>query len=230
MSYSLLSPWYFVFCFHSHLYFPVTKHNALESIISCCNPPSFFFFFLLLYHFFHLFTLSLQWCLSCFALLSHPISSFRSFSQNPYCLFHNISIFLLLSLVHICPHSCVPCCFVLFLFKHSYMSFRNAGARAALREHNHYIQCTEIFRIKKTFISGRIFILPVYSFLWSETTESAQNSDCKFFFPHHTFVFVGLSIWPWACSLAIWQPLTAPARGQNAVQLPTWSFLHCVYF
>lgn len=110
------------------------------------------------------------------------------------------------------------------------MSFRNAGARAALREHNRYIQCTEISRIKKTCISGWIFILPVFSFLWSETTESAQNSDCNCFFPHHAFVFVVLSIRPWACSLAIWQPLTTPARGQNAVQLPTWSFLHCVYF
>lgn len=64
--------------------------------------------FLLLYHFFYLFILSLQCCLACFALLFHPISSFRSFSQNPYCLFYNLSILLLLSLVHICLLAYVP--------------------------------------------------------------------------------------------------------------------------
>ena len=62
---------------------------ALESIISCYSP---LFFFSCFTTFFNLFISSLQCCLACFALLFHLISSFRSFSPNPYCLFQNFSI------------------------------------------------------------------------------------------------------------------------------------------
>lgn len=57
------------------------------------------------------FILSLQCCLACFALLFHLISYSRSFSQNPCCLFLNLSIFPSLSLLHICVPPHVPWCF-----------------------------------------------------------------------------------------------------------------------
>lgn len=95
----------FLSCIRSHLYLPVTDHEApLSQKFPAISLPCFS----LALPLFYLFILSLQCCLACFALLFHPISSFRSFYQNPYCLFHNLSIFPSLSLMHICLPSYVP--------------------------------------------------------------------------------------------------------------------------
>lgn len=106
MSYSLLSPWYFPFL-HSLSSLPPCNRpwSTLKSKISCYIPPLFFSCFTTFLSFF---ILSLQCCLACFAPLFHPISSFGSFYQNPYCLFHNLSIFPSLSLMHIRLPSYVP--------------------------------------------------------------------------------------------------------------------------
>lgn len=84
---------------------PVTDHGSLLiSSLLCfsCSSLSLSQSFLIL---------SLQCCLACFALLFHLISYSRSFSQNPCCLFLNLSIFPSLSLLHICVSPHVPWCF-----------------------------------------------------------------------------------------------------------------------
>lgn len=104
MSYSLLSSWYFLLIL---LLLPLCACNrpwlTPESQVSSCLCLSFFSGSTTILSFYFVSAVL-------FGLLCSPffylISYFRSFSQNPCCLFHNLSIFSSLSLLHIClpPH------------------------------------------------------------------------------------------------------------------------------